>query len=209
MTTAELEEQDFFLLLQEQALQSMSVYKLSWKVSRGTTAGQINCMREKAARASSEIVYSQRKWFRILYLQCVSIVYSLVIPTQLFVYHLHGKKSLSHLASGLLNSEQSIHDSSRCSCSHQKATSKSEAKRWLISQTDGLSSVSHHDSALPERMAFADHSFGLTAWTAFLSERILNHCPPYLCDSIVFNTMQTVEKFIQLLQCVFPKVSEK
>lgn len=28
----------------------------------------------------------------------VFIVYSLVIPTQFFIYHPHGKKSLSHLA---------------------------------------------------------------------------------------------------------------
>lgn len=58
-------------------------------------------------------------------------------------------------------------------------------------------------------MAFADHAFGPTASTAFLSEHSLNLCPPYLCDSIVFHTMQAVEKFTQLLQCMFPKVSEK
>jgi len=68
MTTAKLELRDFFLLLQEQALQSTSVYKLSWKVSRGTTAGQINCMREKSTKTSSKIVYSQRKQVYILFL---------------------------------------------------------------------------------------------------------------------------------------------
>lgn len=68
MTTAKLGLQDFFLLLQEQTLQSMSVYKLSWKVNRGTAAGQINCVREKATKASSEIVYSQRKVLHIVFI---------------------------------------------------------------------------------------------------------------------------------------------
>lgn len=92
----------------------------------------------------------------------VFIVHSLVIPTQFFTYHPHSKKSLSHLAFGLLISEQSIHDSSRCSWSHQKATDTLEAKRRLVSQTDGPLPVSPHDRSLPKRMTFAGLAFGLT-----------------------------------------------
>lgn len=68
MTAAKLELQDFFLLLQEQA---MSLHKLSQKVGRGTTAGQTNCMREKATRASSEIVYSQRTVLHVVFIVCL------------------------------------------------------------------------------------------------------------------------------------------
>lgn len=157
---------------------------------------------------SSESVYSKRKQFHIVFTVCLhSLLLSNSNPA--FCLPSPWQEIFDSLGSWTGELWTVHHNSSRCSCAHQKATSRSEAKRWVISQIDGLSSVSHHDSALPNRMAFADHAFGLTASTAFLSEHILNLCPPYLCDSIVFHTMQAVEKFTQLLQCMFPKVSEK
>lgn len=122
----------------------------------------------------------------------VFIVYSLVIPTQFFIYHPYGKKSLSHLAFGLLISEQSIHDSSRCSWSHQKATDTLEAKKTLQSQTDCPLSVSTQDSHYQRERLF------LALPLAWLPKQPFLHLwPPHLCNSMVLNTMKTREKFTQ------------
>lgn len=121
----------------------------------------------------------------------VFIVYSLVIPTQFFIYHPYGKKSLSHLAFGLLISEQSIHDSSRCSWSHQRATDPLEAKKTCKVRQTALCLW------VPRTGHYQRELFLALPLAWLLQQPFLHLWPPHLCNSMVLNTMKTREKFTQ------------